>query len=617
MSKIFPISIVLLLTSITIFGQTSHVAQELPPLDERAVENLYIVGKVWGYLKYHHPVIKSGCLDWDQELLDELRRFRDIVDRNEFNDELDKWVAQLDRLEVDSECGAPILEIAESARSGWIADANQIGKRLSRRLQAIRVVKPIGSGQHYVSLQAGVGNPIFQNESDYSEVQKLDWRYRMLALYRFWSIVEYWAPYRSLIESDFDQVLREHITPFYLASRTEEYARALMALVAIAQDSHTNLWSSMNKRPPIGSATAPFAIRSVEGKPIVWKKLVVNRSATGDTDVIHGELEIGDVIVSINGRSIGELIDEWKPYYGVSNQATLLRDVYRGLLRGTEGRFDLEVDRDGKRQQIFDYRIDGARIDFSPNTKHDREGGTFQDLGNRITYLKLSSITKTEVDSFSERAKASDALIIDIRGYPKTFVVFSIGQHLVKEDTPFVRFTSADLEHPGRFNWGKPFSMKPKEPFFDGLVVILVDEMTQSQAEYTAMAFRVNPKAVVIGSQTAGADGNISQIPLPGGHRTVISGIGVFYPDKTPTQKIGIVPDIKVYPTIEGIRAGRDEILEAAFEYIRSNSDRWPICSEMGSDPTIRLWKLPLRSILVTKLTIHLPPHSSAPLLVL
>ena len=48
----------------------------------------------------------------------------------------------------------------------------------------------------------------------------------------------------------------------------------------------------------------------------------------------------------------------------------------------------------------------------------------------------------------------------------------------------------------------------------------------------------------------------------------MISGIGVFYPDKRPTQRVGIVPDIEVKPTIAGIRAGRDELLDAAIAEI-------------------------------------------------
>ena len=48
----------------------------------------------------------------------------------------------------------------------------------------------------------------------------------------------------------------------------------------------------------------------------------------------------------------------------------------------------------------------------------------------------------------------------------------------------------------------------------------------------------------------------------------MISGIGVFYPDHRPTQRIGIVPDVEAKPTIAGIKAGRDEVLETAIRQI-------------------------------------------------
>ncbi len=60
----------------------------------------------------------------------------------------------------------------------------------------------------------------------------------------------------------------------------------------------------------------------------------------------------------------------------------------------------------------------------------------------------------------------------------------------------------------------------------------------------------------------------MSRIILPGGIPTGISGIGVYYPDGSETQRVGIVPDIEVKPTIEGLKAGRDEVLEKAIEII-------------------------------------------------
>lgn len=86
------------------------------------------------------------------------------------------------------------------------------------------------------------------------------------------------------------------------------------------------------------------------------------------------------------------------------------------------------------------------------------------------------------------------------------------------------------------------------------------------------MAFRTAPRALAVGSTTAAADGNVSRLPLPGGLRTMISGIGVSYPNRRPTQRIGILPDIEVRPTIAGIAAERDEVLEEAMRQIRAPS---------------------------------------------
>jgi C-terminal processing protease CtpA/Prc len=82
------------------------------------------------------------------------------------------------------------------------------------------------------------------------------------------------------------------------------------------------------------------------------------------------------------------------------------------------------------------------------------------------------------------------------------------------------------------------------------------------------MAFRVAPQTVVVGSTTSGADGNVSSFALPGGESTAISGLGIFYPDKKPTQRVGIAPDVEVKPTIAGIRNGRDEVLEEGIRQI-------------------------------------------------
>jgi C-terminal processing protease CtpA/Prc len=108
-----------------------------------------------------------------------------------------------------------------------------------------------------------------------------------------------------------------------------------------------------------------------------------------------------------------------------------------------------------------------------------------------------------------------------------------------------------------------------------GRIVVLVDENTASRAEFFTMALQGISSTVVVGSQTAGADGNLSTIRLPGGIVAGLSGIGVYYPDGRATQRDGIALDLEVRPTVAGIRAGHDEVLDSALALIgRGNPGR-------------------------------------------
>jgi C-terminal processing protease CtpA/Prc len=301
-------------------------------------------------------------------------------------------------------------------------------------------------------------------------------------------------------------------------------------------------------------------------------RFVENRAVvTGYSEATAGPatgFKIGDVIESLDGTAIPELVERWVSYYPASNQPTRLRDIARGLTRGDCASVRASVRREDQTVTVTAQRMPIASLNPAAGSTHDLAGETFRLLSKDVAYLKLSSVKSAQLADNINRAKDTKGIVIDIRNYPSEFVVFTLGSLLQERATTFVRFTVADLQNPGAFHWGDPLMLTPGQPHYQGKVVILVDEVSQSQAEYTTMAFRSAPQATVIGSTTAGADGNVSEIPLPGGHRTMISGLGVFYPDKKPTQRVGIIPDVEVKPTIAGIRANRDEVLEEALRRI-------------------------------------------------
>jgi C-terminal processing protease CtpA/Prc len=70
-----------------------------------------------------------------------------------------------------------------------------------------------------------------------------------------------------------------------------------------------------------------------------------------------------------------------------------------------------------------------------------------------------------------------------------------------------------------------------------------------------------------IGTPTAGANGDVTNMVLPGNIRVSLSGHDVRHADGRQLRRVGIQPSIRVEPTVADIRAGRDVVLEAAISY--------------------------------------------------
>ncbi|MGH8147128.1 MAG: S41 family peptidase [Rhodanobacteraceae bacterium] len=528
-------------------------------LDQTQVDNLVTLGKVWGFLKYYDPAITSGQRQWDYDLFRVLPAVLAAPTRASANAVMVKWIDGLGSVPRCSPCAhLDQHDLQLRPDLDWIADTRLLGKTLSRKLQWIRDQRRPGT-QFYVALAPKVGNPIFEHERSYGDIRFPDSGFQLLALYRFWNIIEYWYPDRNVIGEDWDKVLATFIPKLVLAKDRTEYQLQMMALIAEAHDTHANLWSSLAVRPPAGRCYLPVRLRFVQHQAVV--------TGVDGMQAKSAPLKIGDVITKLDGRPVSALVKEWTPYYADSNEAARLRDIARYMTRGPCDQVRLTV-----RRGSHDFKVEFERVPITGSEPafayHDLPGPAFRLLSPEVAYLKLSSARASQVADDITQAAGTKGLIIDARDYPSEFVVFALGSLLVDRPTPFARFTVGDLSNPGAFHWMPPQVLKPGAPHYRGKVLILVDAVTQSAAEYAAMALRAAPGALVVGSTTAGADGNVSRIPLPGGLFAMISGIGMFYPDRWPTQRVGIVPDVVAKPTIAEIRAGRDPILEEGLRLI-------------------------------------------------
>lgn len=172
-------------------GSRVSIAQ----LSRIQIDNLAIAGKVWGFLKYHHPAVVSGQHPWDYELLRILPEILAATDRARADVILHRWIARLGPV---AQCH-PCMKLEKQDFQllpdlDWLNDPHLLSVELRTDLVGIYRNRSSAWVQSYVSLAPNIENPVFDNEADYKELKFPDAGFQLLSLFRFWNIVEYWAP---------------------------------------------------------------------------------------------------------------------------------------------------------------------------------------------------------------------------------------------------------------------------------------------------------------------------------------------------------------------------------------------------------------------------------------
>ena len=364
-------------------------------------------------------------------------------------------------------------------------------------------------------------------------------------------MINYFYPYKYLTDKDWDTILQEYIPAFIYADSRLKYEQVSARLMNEVCDSHAVLqegWEKMEMQK--GDKQVPISVRFVENQLIVM-----------ESDC--PELKRGDIITHIEGKPISMIIDSLKAYYPASNDMQKRMCIAKDIIRTHNNTLLLQcMDAYGsiqKKEINTQNRI--HFLDKMRNKKKDIVGYTIID--KHIGYVNLNAVKKEDIPFIKRELANTDGIIIDLRIFPPD-IFHLLAPFFVSETRGFARHTWINPDTPGEFVLSPVYKIPKSRETYKGKLIVIVNEDTESNAEFAAMAFRAGNRTTIIGSNTGGYDGNISQIVLPGGLVTYISGNGVYYPDGGETQRIGIVPDMHIEPTIKGIRENRDELLEHA-----------------------------------------------------
>ena len=528
---------------------------ELGELSAENIADMELLGRVWGFLKYHHPEIAAGNYNWDYELFRFLPKYMQALTRSDRSTLLVDWIGSLGQLEKCESCEISAENVYVSTDLTWIEKQSE-----DLRNALLTVYDSRAQGENfYVRINPNNGSPVFTNENGHSQMAYPDDGFRLLALFRYWNMVNYFFPSKYLMDYDWGLALKKFIPVIVDAKNELEYELAFLEIVEHIQDSHAYLGGAADQiRAWKGLYFPSVKVNFVEGKLIVTG--YHNPSLIGKEG-----LKVGDIITEINGESIEEIIEKKSKYFPGSNHPTKLRNISSDILRSNSRELSIKyISKDSIEQtKIIDlHPIDSLEVS---QRKIER---SYKMINDSIGYITLETIKDEDIAPIKSQFTNNKGIIIDLRNYPALNVAYKLGEYFVSSQTPFAKFSVGMVGNPGTFYLSNSMVLKNNGEFYKGKLVVLVNEVTQSLGEFIAMSLRAGNNTTVMGSTTAGADGDVSTVILPGGLQTAMSGVGVYYPDGSETQRVGIVPDILVTPTIEGIRGGRDELLEKAIRVI-------------------------------------------------
>ncbi|MEM7374101.1 MAG: S41 family peptidase [Bacteroidota bacterium] len=517
-------------------------------------EKLALTAQIWGFLKYYHPQVAQGAYNWDQQLLDFLPKLNTANNSEQLSQLYLDWLDQLGPVSKCRRCQSKEVFFDKNFDLSWLRETEEFSPELVQKLNFIEQNRYQGD-QYYVSTEA-VGKIKILNEAAYQEMGFPDESYRLLGMFRYWNIIEYFFPYKYLMDQEWRAVLREMIPVFQQARTQEAYQAAIQNLVARLDDSHA--WISLDQTR---SMYLPIKVKRIDQQAVIagfYDKALAEEQ----------DLRMGDIILEINGTSLQKESERKIRSMAISNETIGWSMAYHRVIHGPDSLALLKIQRKEELLHIkarrypfeaFDYRQGQFRPSFPQES---------------VGYIDMSVFKREDIALMWESYQDSKALIIDLRNYP-AMIYGQVSRHLNSRRRPFANIYSPHPDYPGRFRYKARLRTGGKnKKAYKGRVILLVDESSMSRSEFTAMAFQTADTVLTVGSQTAGADGDVVVFEYMGGYRTAMSGNGVLYPDGGETQRRGIRVDVEVHPSIEGLRQGEDEVLEKALE-VAQNDRFW------------------------------------------
>jgi len=371
---------------------------------------------------------------------------------------------------------------------------------------------------------------------------------RLAAVIVVWATLQHFYPYFDVVPTDWKNVLPEALSGASAATTRREFHETIALMAVELHDGHA---MAVDQSKTTGMTQVDLAV--VEGRVAVM-------TAAEETG-----LRRGDVLVEVNGRPALEALREKERLISGSSQ-----------WKRFVGTLSLRC---GPKTEPMRFLVqrgdDTALADVVPGAPPEpSDKGNIRELEKGIWYVDLGRSPMAYIEEKLDALARARGVIFDLRGYPKDnqdiICHLLTGREKRGEKWAFVpRIAWPDRERISGWDAEGWDQMQPREPRIKGKVVFLAGGGSISRAECVIGYVREFELAEIVGGPTAGANGDIVMMELPGGFCFYWTGLEVTKFDGSQFHLVGYQPSVPVERTLKAVQEGRDEYIEKALELIR------------------------------------------------
>ncbi|MDR1718739.1 MAG: S41 family peptidase [Dysgonamonadaceae bacterium] len=525
------------------------------PSEFNEQSRLFYLCKIWGFLKYY-SVKTSMIPKMDSLLIAAIPQVIETTDKTEYRAILKKLVERVgdfnstgknfysnidDYILIDNQWTTDTLCLYD----GFKADYDTLWTKHS-------------SQNNFAYNKEITGNIRLKNENTYADFP--DEHLRLLGLFRYWNVINYFYVYKNHIDKSWDEVLYESI-PYFKGSDTKaKYHRAIYQFTNQLRDTHASY-------PPTIDGVVFGAYRPNFRMLLIDSTFIINQIRVPEYEI--GNFKVGDIVLCVDNQEIRALGDSLAQYVCGGNYWSNQSFLCNAILsrRDTNSVFTILRGNDTLQLKSKNYTAYDLHQQQRKQERKNENKRLYKWVNDSIAYFNLRSATYDNFKKNYNPIKSASAIILDLRCYPSTDLIMKLTDAFVPPHSFFAYSTYPDARYPGMVRYMKSTSENiGSKDYYKGKIIVLLNEWTESYSEYITMALQANPNTVTVGNNSSGADGNVTISDFPGNVKSLYSGIGIYYPDFTPTQRIGVKIDYMAEPTIESIKQGIDIAYEKAVE---------------------------------------------------